>query len=62
MWPQVVQFETRQLQRELQLTRERRSTRARLETAPRSTGATSLRLLAFPRRPGWSLRADTRRA
>jgi hypothetical protein len=62
MWPQVVQFQTRQLQfeRELQLARERRSTRASLEAARESTRAKSLRLRALPRRAGWTVRDAAR--
>lgn len=59
MWPQVVQFETRQLQmeRELQLIRERKKARQSLETAAGSTRIRNLRLRTFFHNVGWNRRA-----
>jgi len=57
MWPQVVQFETRNLQmdRERQLTREIAAAQARHRAAPRPRRARRLRLPTLPRRVDWSI-------
>jgi hypothetical protein len=59
MYPQVVQFDTRQLQmeRELQFIRERKKARKTLETAAGSTRLRSLRLRTFLQSAGWNRRA-----
>jgi hypothetical protein len=56
MYPQVVQLDTRrrEIERELQLIRERRRAREGLEGAAGSTGFRSLRLRTLLRSAGWS--------
>ncbi len=59
MYPQVVQFETRQLhlERELRFARERTRSRASLETHAKAMHAGSQRLRALARGARWGRRA-----
>ncbi len=61
MYPQVIQFETRQLQmeRELRFARERKAPRAGLEVASGSTYANNSRLGRLASSARWSRRTTT---